>query len=600
MLPSVSCGAPLDPNGEHLAIEFARDLWKPPAAYCQEPKATMSDPPAKIKDEAASAIEEVKALHARGRFDEAQQALEAILATQPDDAEAWGWRGLLDFERGQLASAASFTARAASLAPTVALYPARLGAIRRTEGRLSDALEFYRQALMLPSAHQESLWHEVGNVLFELGDNAQACVAYRKVLELAPKSAGTLNNLGNALCNLANQTGDIDIANQALDAYRRALSISPKFAGARMSLSRAMIERARILLSRRDVNGALNAVRDALRNDGQKKRPKLIVAHRQQAAANRGPSIPARRFSHASVLSGDRAWYVLSSDNKLYIDDMSSGNGEMDSYVRVSARDGATIMQLDAERHAIRQPCFLLGGSRNYYHWMVDYFPRLSVLDTTNDLPLLVNADLTGFQRECLARVGIAEERLLAVPMPSIVDCTDVVAPLAASDRQRLQPSAAAWLRDAFLAPSIAVSGKRLYVSRRDASLRRLVNEDELVAELRKFDFELIVPGQMTVEGQARTFAEAAIIVGPHGSGLTNMVFAPSRASVVELTAGHRQRRSFMAELAAGLGLEWHQVQCWALPTPEQRNMAHDQDQDMVAPVSDVIRGISALIQRKG
>lgn len=560
----------------------------------------MSDASAKIKDEAASAVEKVKALHARRQFDDAEQILEAMLETHPDNAELWGWRGLLDFERGRLASAASFTARAASLAPTAALYRARLGAIRRTEGRLPEALEFYRQALALPSAHQESLWHEAGNVLFELGDNAQACAAYRKALELAPKSAGTLNNLGNALCNLANQTGDIELANQAVDAYRRALSISPKFSGARTSLSRAMIERSRILLSRGDLNGALNAVRDALRNDGQKKRPKLIVAHRQPTAANRGPSIPARNFADASVLSGDRAWYVLSSDNKLYVDDMSSGNAEMDSYMCVSTRDGATIVQLDAERHTIGQRCFLLGGSRNYYHWMVDYFPRLSILGKADGLPVLVNADLTGFQRECLARVGVAEERLLPVPMPSIVDCADLVAPLAASDRQRLQPSAAGWLRDAFLAPATGGFGKRIYVSRRDADLRRVVNEDEFVAELRKFDFEVIVPGQMTVEHQARTFAEATVIVGPHGSGLTNIVFAPPRASVIELIAGRLQRRSFMAELAAGLGLEWRQVQCWALPTPEQRNTAHHQDQDMVAPVSDVMRVISDLIQRKG
>jgi capsular polysaccharide biosynthesis protein/Flp pilus assembly protein TadD len=560
----------------------------------------MSDAFAKIKDEAMSSFEKIKALHARGQFDDAQQILEAILTTQPDNAEAWGWRGLLDFERGRFTSAADFTARAASLAPAVALYRTRMGAIRRTEGRLSEALEFYRQATMLPSADHESLWHEIGNVLFEMGDNAQACAAYRKVLELAPKSAGTLNNLGNALCNLANQTGDIDIANQAVDAYRRALSISPKFAGARLSLSRAMIERSRILLSRGDLNGALNAVRDALRNDGQKKRPKLIVADRQAAAANRGTSILSRTFVNVRVLAGDRAWYVLSSDNKLYIDDMSSGNGEMDSYVQVSTREGATIMQLDAERHAVRQPCFLLGGSRNYYHWMVDYFPRLSVLDKANGLPLLVNADLSGFQRECLARVGMAEECLVPVPMPSIIDCAQLVAPLAASNRQRLQPSAARWLRDAFLAPSTADSGKRLYVSRCDADSRRLVNEDEIVAELRKLDFELIVPGQMTVECQARTFAEASVIVGPHGSGLTNIVFAPSGASVIELTLGGLQRRSFMAELAAGLGLGWHQVQCWALPTSEQRKTMHHQDQDMVAPVSDVIRAVSGLIQGKG
>jgi capsular polysaccharide biosynthesis protein/tetratricopeptide (TPR) repeat protein len=559
----------------------------------------MSDSLAKIKEGANTALDIVKALHKQRRLDEAELALEALLAQHPDSAETWGWRGLLDFERGRLESAAGFTARAASLAPTAALYRARLGAIRRTQGRLAEALQFYREALALPSAHQQSLWHDIGNVLFELGDDAQACEAYRKALELAPKSAGTLNNLANALCNLASRSDSVELANEAVDAYRRALSISPKFAAARTALSRALIERARILLSQNDLNGALNAVRDALRNQGQKKQPRLVLAHRQQAAENHGPSIPSRQFSHASVLSGDRAWYVLSSDHKLYVDDMSSGNAEMDPYVRVSTREGESIVQLDTERLAVPGRCFLLGGSRNYYHWMVDYFPRIAVLDKAIPLPLLVNADLTGFQRECFERVGIPRDRLLMVPMPSIIQCPELVAPLAASDRQRLHPSAAKWLRDTFLGPSPTFSGKRLYVSRRDAALRRLVNEEELIAELRKFDFELVVPGQMTVEEQARTFAQATIIVGPHGSGLTNIVFAPPEASVIELIAGRLQRRSFMATLATGLGLEAYQVQCWTLPTPEQQTTTHHQDQDIVAPVADVVRVVSEVIGRK-
>jgi capsular polysaccharide biosynthesis protein len=72
-------------------------------------------------------------------------------------------------------------------------------------------------------------------------------------------------------------------------------------------------------------------------------------------------------------------------------------------------------------------------------------------------------------------------------------------------------------------------------VSRNDATVRRIVNEEPLVKALAPFGFEAVCCGGMSFADQVRLFSEAKIIVGPHGGGLTNIVFAQPGATVIEV-----------------------------------------------------------------
>ncbi len=95
------------------------------------------------------------------------------------------------------------------------------------------------------------------------------------------------------------------------------------------------------------------------------------------------------------------------------------------------------------------------------------------------------------------------------------------------------------FLRERLLPPSAGrVAGARIYVTRGDRPGNRIViNEPEVVAALGELGFRVVDPGRMTVAEQITTFAEADWIVAPHGAALTNLAFASSGASVVELFA---------------------------------------------------------------
>jgi hypothetical protein len=62
-----------------------------------------------------------------------------------------------------------------------------------------------------------------------------------------------------------------------------------------------------------------------------------------------------------------------------------------------------------------------------------------------------------------------------------------------------------------------------------------LTNEGELQAFLAARGFEILEPGNMPFAEQVRAFAEAEVIVGAHGSGFGNLIFARPGTVVIDL-----------------------------------------------------------------
>lgn len=76
-----------------------------------------------------------------------------------------------------------------------------------------------------------------------------------------------------------------------------------------------------------------------------------------------------------------------------------------------------------------------------------------------------------------------------------------------------------------------------VFIGRSDAGVRRILPNDEpIVSAIRSVvgDRLLTVTGKsMTLAEQVDVFSRAAVIVGPHGAGLTNMLWAPRGACVI-------------------------------------------------------------------
>jgi capsular polysaccharide biosynthesis protein len=85
------------------------------------------------------------------------------------------------------------------------------------------------------------------------------------------------------------------------------------------------------------------------------------------------------------------------------------------------------------------------------------------------------------------------------------------------------------------------------------------VNSGEVESVLRDAGFAVLHPEDLPLPEQIRRFATASVIVGQHGAGLTNCLYAPG-ASVVELHGGYGGGEYF--SMCRVLGQPYHLVRC--------------------------------------
>ncbi|MBD3391665.1 MAG: tetratricopeptide repeat protein [Chitinivibrionales bacterium] len=181
----------------------------------------------------------------RGKLAEAEQVLAGILQTQPDNADAHYYLGVIAQERRQLARASQCFARAIALHPSNGLYHVGLGRLRESEHNPAAAEAAYRRAiecdpslvyprlrvceLLARTRRYREVVAETEHILaldpgcleaydrkaiacFQSGAHEAAISACKAALEKEPHRAHTAGILAEVL----KATGEIDTARQVL------------------------------------------------------------------------------------------------------------------------------------------------------------------------------------------------------------------------------------------------------------------------------------------------------------------------------------------------------------------------------------------------
>ena len=205
-------------------------------------------------------------------------------------------------------------------------------------------------------------------------------------------------------------------------------------------------------------------------------------------------------------------------------------------------------------------------GHSHYFHFMFDRLPRLYYLLNRfgigrEHITVLTNAGLPPFQRDIYRFIQLRHPNIQFVPVPRH-ERWRIQNLLHIDDYQPIKRTLADWklldwvralVFEGYGIAQNAATSRRIFVSRRDARRRRVANEAELLPVLARYDFEVIAPGTSSFRDQVALFASAEAIAGPHGAGLTNILFAGKSAKVLEIFPANATKNTYFL-LSVSLG----------------------------------------------
>jgi len=129
--------------------------------------------------------------------------------------------------------------------------------------------------------------------------------------------------------------------------------------------------------------------------------------------------------------------------------------------------------------------------------------------------------------------------------------------------------------------------GSKIYLSRTDATRRRMLNEPELIGRLQALGVKPVLMSQLSGPDQLGAVYNADMVIAPHGGALLNLIAARKGTRVIELFTPERGTLAF-AGIALALGLNYD----FQFGQPDQTPQEHDQ------PWRADIEAICAMLAR--
>lgn len=237
----------------------------------------------------------------------------------------------------------------------------------------------------------------------------------------------------------------------------------------------------------------------------------------------------------------------------------------------------------------------------SYYHFLYEFVPKIEIIERAGlppDIPLVVPRAVADrkFFKEAV-ELGLFGDRNFIVQEPDETITGRRFYVVRADRHSQRQLGFPAERLGAMADPQARL---RLYVSRNGqaGTIRQILNEEELLAKLKPLEFQVVDPGTTTLAAQGELFSRASIVVGPHGAGLTNILFRKGAPmALVEMINDTTDTYYHFLQIARLCGYFYRATLNRSEGTWRQMTNAHADIDSVVAAVTDAIRWEEATYQ---
>ena len=243
----------------------------------------------------------------------------------------------------------------------------------------------------------------------------------------------------------------------------------------------------------------------------------------------------------------------------------------------------------------------LSGLENNYYHFLVEFSARLFMLKELNINPdYYIYPMNTAFQKDFLSYFNIDTGKLISLDEGTWIQAEKMIAPALINNwnyvqyrgvvhfKKQFLPS---WISDIYKAFRANTPGnKRIYISRKLAKFRKIINEDSIIDFLKQKNFEIHYLENYTVKQQIELFNKCSVLVAPHGAGLINMCYSAPGIKILELFPKYYHDNGIMLQ-SVMLKNNYNYLIC------ETTNIAvHPQQEDIEIDIKTFTEAVELLI----
>ena len=506
----------------------------------------------------------------------------------PEDAQGWSLLGYVLFQNAKATPAEQALDIALRLNPKqIDAYNFR-AMLQKRQGFLYEALQSYGEALAIDPTHKKTRINRI-NVLLEMGLWDEAKEDIDALLKKEPQSSVLLALAGRYHAMIQDYPTALDYLQNALSRDPGNLSLLINLTGC---LGKTAHDPDKLYQAWKKTYDRIMTTPEGALYQGEMWNLRHFMAmHDKNPIDKADIIIRARNLDDVTLSEPNIETHIVDASRRLYrFKDYYTHTEEWTLYN--DDHIFANLMVVGSKKHAnfsddgdcylseslfpqiyLRGPHILLGGAENYYHWWIDFLPRMGVIQDMakvmpelNDFPIIVLDSLNKGQLAALEKIGITADRLVHLPVGHTIKCDDLIVPhllgrpMAASGlpdwmKPMVNDWGINWVRETYADWRQPKPGtpKRIFISRANSAFRRCINEDEVYAIAQRYGFTTLQNENLSFADQMAVYAGAEMVMGPHGAGFTNLLFAPETATVIEMFPKHRAP-PFYREMCGQLG----------------------------------------------
>ena len=505
-------------------------------------------------DNLGSLLKTGNELKREGKLEEAAATYRRCIEINPFSAWSYHNLGEVWSRIGDEKEAIAAYNKAIELNPNSAWSLNNMGELLARQGLLNKAIKCYRLAINKNPNYYE-FYNNIGQAFLQRKLLDEAVGFYKKAIELNPNNLDGYYQLGNIFFKQKK------ILDQAIFYYQKVLELNPSYAEKLPILPIKLGEKVLVKLGEDNLEKNNKIAGSRIIYSENKTRMNPPIAVDDKIHPNFLDEALTEYESHPCfvlVIPNGRAWIndswvhaIINSEDEILI----KYTFRQPELKNASQLDSPPVLELN-ETVALLSARY---GENNYCHWMFDLLPQFDLIRRSgikiNEIDkFAVSSCQLPFQKETLKSLGIPESKIIEISHYPHIKAKNLIVP---SVTRATKWSCKFLRRDLLPDRQIENKSERIYISRRNASYRRVINETEVMDYLEKFGFRDVTLESMSVGEQALLLAGAKIIVAPHGAGLTNLVFCRGGTKIIELISPDAVRNGYY-EISQYCDLEYY------------------------------------------